>query len=65
MKADYERQIASLSDILARLTSERAELTNGVDNEHPSLMAFMKHSTGKFLLNLRTTSRFTKTAISA
>ena len=36
MKADYERQIASLSDILARLTSERAELTNGVDNEHPS-----------------------------
>ena len=43
MKADYERQIASLSDILARLTSERAELANGVDNEHPALVAFMKH----------------------
>ncbi|MDE7220454.1 MAG: recombinase family protein [Oscillospiraceae bacterium] len=43
MKADYERQIASLSDILARLTSERAELTNGVDNEHPALVAFMKY----------------------
>ena len=43
MKADYERQAASLSDILARLTAERAELANGVDNEHPALVAFMKY----------------------
>ena len=43
MKADYERQAASLSDILARLTAERAELANGVDNEHPALIAFMKY----------------------
>lgn len=31
MKADYERQAADLSDVLARLTAERAELANGVD----------------------------------
>ena len=43
MKADYERQAASLSDILARLTAERAELANGVNNEHPALIAFMKY----------------------
>ena len=43
MKADYERQAASLSDILSRLTAERAELANGVDNEHPALVAFMKY----------------------
>ena len=43
MKADYERQAASLSDILTRLTAERAELANGVDNEHPALVAFMKY----------------------
>ena len=43
MKADYERQAASLSDILARLTAERAELANGVNNEHPALVAFMKY----------------------
>ena len=43
MKADYERQAASLSDILTRLTAERAELANGVDNEHPALIAFMKY----------------------
>ena len=43
MKADYERQIASLSDVLERLTAERAELANGVDNEHPALVAFMKY----------------------
>lgn len=54
MKADYERQAIALSDILARLTAERAELANGVDNEHPALVAFMKYtrtlkrSTGKF-----------------
>jgi len=43
MKADYERQIAALSDVLARLTAERAELANGVDTEHPALVAFMKY----------------------
>ena len=43
MKADYERQIAALSDMLERLTAERAELANGVDNEHPALVAFMKY----------------------
>lgn len=42
MKADYERQAAALSDVLERLTTERAELANGVDNEHPALVAFMK-----------------------
>ena len=42
MKADYERQAAVLSDVLERLTTERAELANGVDNEHPALVAFMK-----------------------
>ena len=43
MKADYERQAAVLSDVLERLTTERAELANGVDNEHPALVAFMKY----------------------
>lgn len=43
MKADYERQISSLSDVLERLTAERAELANGVDSEHPALVAFKKH----------------------
>ena len=43
MKADYERQAADLSDVLARLTAERAELANGVDKEHPALVAFAKY----------------------
>ena len=43
MKADYERQVAALSDVLERLTAERAELANGVDNEHPALVAFIKY----------------------
>ena len=43
MKADYERQVEALSDVLERLTAERAELANGVDNEHPALVAFMKY----------------------
>lgn len=43
MKANYERKAADLSDKLALLTAERAELANGVDNEHPALVAFMKH----------------------
>ena len=43
MKADYEQQAERLSDVLERLMAERAELANGVDNEHPALVAFMKH----------------------
>ncbi len=43
MKADYERQVSTLSDVLERLTAERAELANGVDSEHPALVAFKKH----------------------
>ena len=43
MKTDYERQAAALSDVLERLTAERAELANGVDSEHPALVAFKKH----------------------
>lgn len=43
MKADYERQISSISDVLKRLAVERAELANGVDSEHPALVAFKKH----------------------
>ena len=30
-------------DVLARLTAERAELANGVDKEHPALVAFKKY----------------------
>ena len=43
MKADYERQIIALTDVLARLNAERAELANGVDKEHPALVAFMRY----------------------
>lgn len=43
MKADYERQAAELADVLARLNAERAELLNGVDKEHPVLVAFAKY----------------------
>ena len=43
MKADYERQAAGLSDLLARLTAERKELLNGVDQQHPALVAFAKY----------------------
>ena len=39
----HERQVSTLSDVLERLTAERAELANGVDNEHPALVAFMKY----------------------
>ena len=45
MKADYERQAADLADVLARLNVERAELANGVDKEHPALVAFAKYQT--------------------
>ena len=43
MKADYERQAADLTDLLARLNAERAELSNGVGQEHPALVAFAKY----------------------
>ena len=43
MKATYDRQINEVSDVLARLTAERAELANGVDKEHPALVAFKKY----------------------
>ena len=43
MKADYERQTIVLTDVLARLNAERAELANGVKSEHPALVAFTKH----------------------
>lgn len=43
MKADYERQTIALTDVLARLNAERAELANGVKSEHPALVAFTKH----------------------
>ncbi len=43
MKADYERQAAGLSDVLARLTAERAELSSSVDQQHPALVAFAKY----------------------
>lgn len=43
MKDDYERQAAATTEVLERLAAERAELSNGVDDEHPALMAFMEH----------------------
>ena len=43
MKADYERQTIALTDVLARLNAERAELANGVKSEDPALVAFTKH----------------------
>ena len=33
----------TLTDVLARLNAERAELANGVKSEHPALVAFTKH----------------------
>lgn len=51
MKADYEQKTASLTDTLARLTAERDELANGVNSEHPALVAFMKYQ------NISTLSR--------
>ena len=38
----YKRQ-SDISAVLTRLNAERAELANGVDNEHPALVAFMKY----------------------
>lgn len=43
MKATYDRQINEVSDVMARLTAERAELANGVDKEPPALVAFKKY----------------------
>ncbi len=36
-------EAAGLADVLARLNAERAELLNGVDKEHPALVAFAKY----------------------
>ena len=57
MKADYDEKMASLTDALASLTAERDELANGVNNEHPALVAFMKYQnistlTRKILIEL-------------
>ena len=43
MKADYERQTITVTAVLQNLMAERAEMANGVDKEHPALVAFMKH----------------------
>ncbi len=43
MKTDYERQATELADVLARLNVKRTELLNGVDKEHPALVAFAKY----------------------
>ena len=43
MKADYESQAAQLTTVLKNLTVERAELANGVDKEHPALVAFIRY----------------------
>ena len=43
MKADYERQTIAISAVLKNLTAERAELANGVGEEHPALAAFMRY----------------------
>ena len=43
MKADYESQATQLDIVLKNLTVERAELANGVDKEHPALVAFMRY----------------------
>lgn len=43
MKADYERQTITVTAVLDNLMAERAELANGVDNEHPALVAFMQY----------------------
>lgn len=41
--AGVSRQTSDISAVLTRLNAERAELANGVDNEHPALVAFMKY----------------------
>ena len=43
MKADYERQTITVTAVLENLTKERAEMANGVGNEHPALVALMKY----------------------
>ena len=40
---DYVTKPFNPVEVLARLTAERAELANGVNNEHPALVAFMKY----------------------
>ncbi len=43
MKADYEKQASDLNAVLKTLLGERTELANGVDSEHPALVAFKKY----------------------
>ena len=43
MKDDYEWQSAGLSDLLVQLTAKRKQLSNGVDQQHPALVAFAKY----------------------
>ena len=43
MKADYERQATELAEVLARLNAEWKQLSNGVDQQHPALVAFAKY----------------------
>lgn len=43
MKADYDRKAEELSAVLNRLSAEREQMKNGVDNEHPALVAFMRY----------------------
>ena len=43
MSKFYAAVGGDLSDVLERLTAERAELANGVKSEHPALVAFTKH----------------------
>ena len=40
---NYGDLCIALTDVLARLNAERAELANGVKSEHPALVAFTKH----------------------
>ena len=50
IKTDYGRQAAELADVLAQLNAERAELANGVDKEHPALVAFAKYQSIETLI---------------
>jgi hypothetical protein len=43
MSEDYERQIQSVKAVLDNLTTERAELENGIDTENPFLETFRKY----------------------
>ena len=46
MKDDYEWPTSDIFAVFIRLNTERAELANSVDNEHPAQVAFMKYQNG-------------------